>query len=68
MNPRGGSYLIMRELKGVESMSSRRLLIEPRGAVCEGSLPTRDTSGRAACPCEIGEFEGLECASSDMVV
>ena len=23
---------------------------------------------RAACPCEIGEFEGLECASSDMVV
>ena len=27
MNPRGGSYLMIRELKGVESMSSRRLLI-----------------------------------------
>ena len=63
-----GSYLIMRGLKGVESMSSRRLLIEPRGAVYEGSLPTRDTSGRAMCLCGIGESEGLECASNDMVV
>ena len=63
-----GSYLIMRGLKGVESMSSRRLLIKPGGAVCEGSLQTRDTGGWAACPCEIGQFEGLECASSDMVV
>ncbi|KAL6349451.1 hypothetical protein AAG906_034108 [Vitis piasezkii] len=48
-------------------MSSRRLLIEPGGAVCEGSLPTRVTGGRAACPCKVGELEGSECASSDMV-
>ena len=63
-----GSYLIMRGLKGVESMSSRRLLIEPGGAVCEGSLPTRVTSGQAACPCKVGELEGSECASNNMVV
>ena len=68
MNPHGGSYLIMQGLKDVESMSFRRLLIEPRGAVCEGSLPTRDTSGREACPCKVGELEDSECASSDMVV
>ena len=68
MNPRGGSYLIMRGLKGVESMSSRRLLIEAEGAVCEESLPTRATKGRAACPCKVGELEGSECASSDMAV
>ena len=68
MNPRGGSYLMIRELKGVESMSSRRLLIEPGGARCEGSLPTHATGGRAACPCRVGKLEGLECASSDMVV
>ena len=48
-------------------MSSRRLLIEPGGARCEGSLPTRATGGRAACPCKVGELEGSECASSDMV-
>ena len=68
MNPRRGSYLMIRELKGVESMSSRRLLIEPGGAECEGSLPTRATSGLAACPYRVGELEGSECASSDMAV
>ena len=68
MNPHGGSYLMIPELKGVESMSSRRLLIEPGRAVCQGSLPTRATRGRAACPCRVGELEGSECAPSDMVV
>ena len=68
MNPCGSSFLMIRELKGVESMSSRRLLIEPGGAACEGSLPTRVASGRAACPCKVCELEGSECASSDMVV
>ena len=64
----GGSYLMMRELKGVESMSSSRLLMKLGGAVFEGSLPTHATGGWVACPCEMGESEGLECASSDMVV
>ena len=59
---------MIRELKGMESMSSKRLLIEPGGVVCEGSLPTRDTGGRAACPRKVGELEDSECASSDMVV
>ena len=68
MNPRGGSYLMMRGLKGVESMSSKRLLIEPGRAVCEGSLPTGATRRRAACPYKVGELEGSECASSDMAV
>ena len=68
MNPRGGSYLMIRELKGVESMSSRRLLIEPERAMCEGSLPTRATRGRATCPYKVGELEGSECAFSDMAV
>ena len=68
MNPRGGSYLMIRELKGVESMSSRCLLIEPGGVRCEESLPTRATSGGAACPCRVGKLEGSECASSDMAV
>ena len=59
---------MIREPKGVERMSSRRLLIEPGGAVCEGSLPTRATSGRTACPYKVGKLEGLERASSDMAV
>ena len=59
---------MIRELKGVESMSSKHLLIEPRGAVCEESLPTRTTRGWAACPYKVGELEGSECASSDMAI
>ena len=58
---------MIRELTGVESMSSRRLLIEPGGAVCEGSLPTCAKGGRVACPCKVGELEGSEYASSDMM-
>ena len=67
LDPSYVENLMIRELKGVERMSSRRLLIEPGGAVCEGSLQTRATGGRAACPCKVGELEGSECASSDMV-
>lgn len=68
MNPLGGSYLMIRELKGVESMSSSRLLMEPGGAVLERSSPTRDTGWRVACPYEMGESVGLECASGDVEV
>ena len=68
MNPFGGSYLMMRELKGVESMSSSRLLMEPRGVVFKGSLPTHDLGWRVACPYEMGKSEGLECASGDAEV
>lgn len=59
--------MIIRELKGMDSMSSRRLLMEPRGAVYEGSLLARDMSWRVACPYGIGKSEGLEWASRDMV-
>ena len=66
MNPLSGSYLMMRELKGVEIISSSRLLIEPGRVMLEGSLPIGDIGGRLASPCGMGESVGLECASSDM--
>ncbi|KAL6332865.1 hypothetical protein AAG906_017132 [Vitis piasezkii] len=44
-------------------------MMNPRGSrrAMQGSLPTRVTGGRAACPYKVGELEGSECASSDMV-
>ena len=52
---------MMRELKGMESMSSSRLLMELGGAAFRGSLPTLSTSWCVACPYETGEAEGLGC-------
>ena len=59
---------MMRELKGVESMSSSRLLMEPGGAAFRGSLPTLSTDWCVACPCETGEAEGLGCDAGVAVV
>ena len=39
MNPLGGSQLMMSGVKGVENMSSSRLLTEPRGPLL-AKLPT----------------------------
>ena len=59
---------MMRELKGMESMSSSRLLMELGGVVLKGFRAICDSGWRVAHPCKTGESEGLEWATGDAEV
>ena len=58
---------MIRELKGVESMSSNRRLMEPGGVAVSGFPSAHGFGWWGACPRETGKFEGLRQAPGAVV-